>query len=67
MLERLQARAAAAGARAVARLRGRLAAAIELPGVTITETDDGVRLEGRGLVARARRDPRLRWLGRLVR
>jgi hypothetical protein len=67
MLERLQARAAAAGARAAARLRARLAAAIDLPGVVVSETDDGVRLEGRGLLARARRDPRLRWLGRLVR
>lgn len=67
MLERLEARGAAAGARAAARLRARLAASIDLPGVTVTQTDDGVRLEGRGLLQRAWRDPRLRWLGRLVR
>lgn len=67
MLGSLQARGVAAGRRAVARLRVRLAAAIEVPGVTAEATDRGVELTGRGLVARARRDPRLRWLGRFAR
>jgi hypothetical protein len=67
MFEALERRAARAGAAAVARLRARLVAAIDLPDVIARETARGVALSGRGLRTRMRRDPRLRWLGRLVR
>lgn len=67
MLARLETRGVAIGARAAARVRDRLAAAIDLAGIDVQVTDAGVTLAGRGLIARARRDPRLRWLGRLAR
>lgn len=53
-------------ARAAARtLAGRIAETV--PGVTAAADERGVTIAGRGLIRRAIRDPRLRWLGGLLR
>jgi hypothetical protein len=59
--------AARIGAQAVARLCGRLAATIAVPGADVVPSARGVEIRGSRIVARARRDPALRWLARLVR
>lgn len=38
----------------------------ELP-VVVRAVEDGIELRGRGLLRRLVRDPRLRWIGRLLR
>lgn len=59
--ERARAIGAAARARIIDRLAARLRA--EAPDLTVGATTDGVTVEGR----RAARDPRLAWIGSLVR
>lgn len=55
----------AARRRAIERARARIADA--LPDITVTATDAGVELSGRGLIRRMLSDARLRWIGGLLR
>lgn len=69
MMERLEARARDAGARASHRVAERLADAAgeTLPGVSVAAEGTRVVVSGRGLGRRWLRDPALRWLGGLLR
>ncbi|MFD1610969.1 hypothetical protein ACFSCW_04050 [Sphingomonas tabacisoli] len=67
MLEALEARAEAVGARAVARAKRRLVAEFGEPGIDVAETERGVVLSGRGLWLRLLASGRLRWIGGLLR
>jgi hypothetical protein len=65
MFERLMIHGAALARRAAQRRRSSLAAALgeEAPeGVRVSEEEDGVALEGRGLKRRFALEPELRWL-----
>lgn len=65
MFETLMLRAAALARRAAEARRRSLAEAVrdEAPaGVRVSETEEGVALEGRGLAGRLATEPELRWL-----
>ncbi|WP_326525296.1 hypothetical protein [Sphingomonas sp.] len=64
MKGRLEARASAIGRAAVGRWRARIAARLGIvPGVTVTESGEGVVITGRRLRRRWLADARLRWIG----
>lgn len=65
--DRIQDRARRIGALAAARAARRIAAEIDVPGVTAIADARGVTLSGRGLLRRVLTDARLRWPGRGMR
>lgn len=67
MLERAEIRARRLADAAVERAKRRIAQSLDLPGVYVGETDQGVRLSGRNLWRRLIDEPRLRWIGGLFR
>lgn len=66
-MKALQAWAEGLAARAVERAKARIVREIDLAGVTVAQTEQGVELIGRGLKRRVMTDARLRWIGRLFR
>jgi hypothetical protein len=68
MMERLQARADAAGEAGVARVVARAAEGLaEVPGVTVEARDGRVEVSGRGLRRRLAGEAALRWIGGWLR
>lgn len=51
----------------VTRAKRRIVQSLDVPGVVIDETEQGVRLSGRDLWRRLIEEPRLRWIGGLFR
>lgn len=67
MMERLVARGRMLAERRARVVCEELAARIVVPGVSVSVTDDGVELRGRGLRVRALVEPGLRWIGGMLR